>query len=1578
MAITSLKLLRYKQFIGFDAGVLPKSGLIVVEGPNEAGKSTLREALGWLLFGARSGSSLAEVEARLELVGRRLLVRRGPDGVVVDELGQPRADGSSLAVALAGTDQQLYSAIFSFDGIELQQLKSLDEESVKRRLAASALVGAGRSPNDVVKELSRLEQALYKPRAGGMALNNAKQALARLKAELEQASQGQHGLERLEQKIRELATAEAGLVLQRRAISEEEVRLSQLMNVRPLWDDLVLARQTLAALDRPSVEPRCLREVVDSGEELLRETQKLVEAVEVERRAADEVALVVVDERLVLQAGRIESLHRQAAAVLEADQRVRHNQGEVARGEARLEAWARTLCGDAARPRFTSWLAEVAPDERLLEADLRVSAGQTALDEATRRELDERVQHDELAASRARLEDELSALTVDADAAALEQAAAVGELERSLGRREQDGEQRELARVELVVGLGGFESVVPPEIVAFPALDEGDLLEIERRRDGWMKHLTERETRRSNAGTQLEVVERELGAWLQQRDQLVPTSRAPMNADEVARLEAKLDILEAGEIAAKGLFESHSAELSRLGVQLGVEGAGALVSLRERDLSVQREAQLAALEQSAERARVELARREGEVASRPTERPSPLVLATRRKSLVELRGDFDALREAESRTGESPEGARQSRLVLLVALLALGGAAVVALVTAAWVTAAVLVVALAVALVLAHRARQVSRPVAAVDLGKLRGRVGEAAHRLALPGVLTAGIIHAELDEVTRAVVDAEEKQGKQASQEQELERAKGEARRADDALRAALAEAEVPAGCAVREWFTVCRVALARLDERDQSAQRIELAQAGQREIRNTLGGVVDGARPPREALVILRRLIEEHRERTQKMFALEARIAEHQKTSSALEAELQRLETDVAGQALIGQWSVLCEARRWPTLGGLPDEPYLAFARAAHKNRLVEARRRSIERQLEVVDERIRVFDRRLSDVASAMGESMAEDGPRGQAGDLRDSGEVPEGTELVALLGRMRARCDGATKGRARRDECERELVGLSGRLVAARSRVADAESQRARLEQMLADHTRWCEALGAPRGLSPERAPAWGHEVREAFKLSTQLVALSQKVDEDRRRVAAYETAMDELQVALEVCVPSGGLDEHIVWVEGLARASGQQVINLAKRNEREGLLNAARRESARVGQVREGLEVRLSRQLADAGCATVDHARAALTAHERWARASEAWASAQERFERSAGAERVNDLFMRRLTDEGLVEWTGRGAELGIEKEGLEARHEQVRVELAELRNEYRRLAESSDVARLQLECEAASRHLESLRVEWLRLRVARALLDATLLKLTHERQPEVLKRAALWLSMATANTYVAIESLDLEKPLDLALRDQTGRSHPVGSASLSVGTLALLYLCLRLALAVEHGRRTTMLPILLDDVLVHLDEQRAEGASLILKEVAKETQVWLFTCRPETTALVQQVHDDGVTCIRLPRWGGLEGPSARELGGKARGSIPKSAADAGARASAAASRREAVLVDAGPDQEELMARAIEVMGQRGASKKADFIDALALDEARWGVVRSALERRSDVCVEGAARGRTYRLAEADG
>ena len=132
------------------------------------------------------------------------------------------------------------------------------------------------------------------------------------------------------------------------------------------------------------------------------------------------------------------------------------------------------------------------------------------------------------------------------------------------------------------------------------------------------------------------------------------------------------------------------------------------------------------------------------------------------------------------------------------------------------------------------------------------------------------------------------------------------------------------------------------------------------------------------------------------------------------------------------------------------------------------------------------------------------------------------------------------------------------------------------------------------------------------------------------------------------------------------------------------------------------------------------------------------------------------------------------------------------------------------------------------------------------------------RQPETLQEASIHLARLTQDRYVRVWT-----PLGdsaLLVDDHAGR--PLAVEVLSRGTREQLFLSLRLALASSYARRGAPLPLLLDDVLVNCDVERAKAAAAVLHDFASAGhQLLVFTCHEHIAKLFESLKTE---VTRLP------------------------------------------------------------------------------------------------------------------
>lgn len=134
-----------------------------------------------------------------------------------------------------------------------------------------------------------------------------------------------------------------------------------------------------------------------------------------------------------------------------------------------------------------------------------------------------------------------------------------------------------------------------------------------------------------------------------------------------------------------------------------------------------------------------------------------------------------------------------------------------------------------------------------------------------------------------------------------------------------------------------------------------------------------------------------------------------------------------------------------------------------------------------------------------------------------------------------------------------------------------------------------------------------------------------------------------------------------------------------------------------------------------------------------------------------------------------------------------------------------------------------------------------RLTLAEAILRREMERYRRENEAPVLRSASGWFSRLTRNAYDGLTSgLDPRTDLPrLEAVSSSGRHVPV--EGLSDGTRDQLFLALRLATIEMTLDSAEPIPMVMDDVLVHFDTERAQATLQVLAEFGRRNQVLLFT-----------------------------------------------------------------------------------------------------------------------------------------
>lgn len=449
-----------------------------------------------------------------------------------------------------------------------------------------------------------------------------------------------------------------------------------------------------------------------------------------------------------------------------------------------------------------------------------------------------------------------------------------------------------------------------------------------------------------------------------------------------------------------------------------------------------------------------------------------------------------------------------------------------------------------------------------------------------------------------------------------------------------------------------------------------------------------------------------------------------------------------------------------------------------------------------------------------------------------------------------------------GEAAPAECE-SLVALQQRADSRALQLEDAHRQRIQLEkdvdrltvlleserrhaqaaqdELAAWQKEWrtaLEPLGLPADALPSQANEVLQQVTELLDEISKAKGLDERITSIHRDATAF--TQDVRDLAERVKVPAAG-----ATVEPLARqliALWQQAgRHQAQRKAFEDELAQHDKKLAAAQQIITRRQSELAAMCQEAGCTTPD----LLPDLER-------------------DSERLREL--RALSDakeESLTELAGGLSLAEFEAEvaacnpdDLPARLDRIRTEIESLSNELDQVVKEQggvDEKLRSMDGEAKANE-EALQVqnllarigddslEYARLRLAAYVLQAAIDRFREKNQGPMLQLASQHFADLTCARYSGLQvAFDEDNGQARLVGVRTADEKAVPVDAMSEGTADQLYLALRLASLEVYSQHQEPMPLVVDDVLIQFDNQRAAATLRALASLARRNQVILFT-----------------------------------------------------------------------------------------------------------------------------------------
>ena len=549
-------------------------------------------------------------------------------------------------------------------------------------------------------------------------------------------------------------------------------------------------------------------------------------------------------------------------------------------------------------------------------------------------------------------------------------------------------------------------------------------------------------------------------------------------------------------------------------------------------------------------------------------------------------------------------------------------------------------------------------------------------------------------------------------------------------------------------------------------------------------------------------------------------------------LEAEIEGLDAE-RGEAII-QWSA-----EWSDAAIAPSSP-------AEMLEWLEGRR-----------EAVAAWESHLSAVTSKAATSTRVEQARAKLSAALTSvglDAIADNESLTTCLERCRRAIEADRKDSAERESAEQALSVHTQALAEAESKLAE---ERSRLDAWKQE---WIPALNAV-GIDSDLQV---HEVKTAVEAFSRLGDAIGKIEGINRRVSGMRARLEEFSDRITKLCASGEFSPPQPVEDDPVSAAKSLTAAIADATEAQGQHSTATSQAEKLAQTIRTAEdaiadanTTIDSLMKEAACSTIDD----LKIVEAEAR-------------RKAGLQLQIDELERSIVDRGsepLAELEAAVNEVEVDALAAAVAREEQQLELlkealAEAQQErgaaqQRRSSvdDTARVAELAADREAKIAEAAELVTEFTRVRALQIAVDRAVRRIIEENQHPIVASASKLFASLTSDGFDGLE-IDNE-----TLLDQTGHGPLVavrGSSRTPAGALSdgerdVLYLALRIAGIERHIEDGTVMPVIIDDALISLDDDRASRSLAALGELSKKTQVIVFTHHPHLVDLARAALPEG-------------------------------------------------------------------------------------------------------------------------
>jgi uncharacterized protein YhaN len=559
----------------------------------------------------------------------------------------------------------------------------------------------------------------------------------------------------------------------------------------------------------------------------------------------------------------------------------------------------------------------------------------------------------------------------------------------------------------------------------------------------------------------------------------------------------------------------------------------------------------------------------------------------------------------------------------------------------------------------------------------------------------------------------------------------------------------------------------------------------------------------------------------------ALRMDIQDHKENLKEIKANQEALAGKRA--ALWKKWEEL-----WKPLG---IDPLTPREMAAWSGRTVELKRKAsdVRKQQTAADQLQADIERIKSDVETAL-----------EHIDVNFS-EKASYSAIIELAKRTIKHNDQLRKSR---QELELRITALKEEINVGRQQKIDVEQN---LRRWSDDWAKAISKLGFSADARPEDVNDFVLALDDVFGELDKAKERQQRIDAMQHNRKAYAKQVAE---AVEKLAPDiKDLEPEAAAVELNARLSidkeqrqTYRLLEEEKRKKRSGLS----KENEKLAAIEETLRL----LCIDAHADNPDHLPDIETRAAAKIKKTDQLDTLNERLSELASGQNLQE-FVAQVRAHDPDEMVAELEKLETERQELLSKQKRMVQDIALANKELQSMGGESLAAAIAEEAEGLVGKIQGDVEYYIKLRLASAILTKAMERYRQSNQSPVLSMASDYFKTMTKGSFAGLQA-DFDDKGDPVIKAKRADGKMLTLDVMSDGSRDQLFLALRLGGLARYVKANGPMPFIVDDVLVHFDDDRSTAALAALGELAKETQVVFFTHHKHLVRLAESAVSDDI------------------------------------------------------------------------------------------------------------------------